>query len=95
MTPLHALAKSVAENGGIVHQAYAHMEAALASGLVAPGAPPPVDVLYSLLTELLADRLDDLDPIDLEMAARVLDVVGDTMAEQLFFLPLDGAPELN
>jgi hypothetical protein len=95
MSPLEALAKSVAETGDIVHQTYAHMEAAAAAGLISSDAPPPGAVLFSLLVDILPDRLDDLEPIDIEMAARVLERVGDAMEEQLFFLPLDGAPELN
>ena len=95
MTPLHNLAKSVAETGDIVHQVLAHMERVAASGLASPDAPPPVEVLFALLADMLADHLDGLEPIDLEMAARVLEKVGDAIESDLFFLPLDGSPEMN
>lgn len=95
MSPLQRLAKAVAENGGLVHQVYSHMEAAAVRGHLAGDAPPPGEVLFVLLLDLLEGRLDDLAPIDIEMAARVLDRVGDAIESDLFFLPLDGAPELN
>ena len=95
MTPLHNLAKSVAETGDLVHQVLAHMERVAACGLVDADAPPPVEVLFALLADILRDHVDGLEPIDLEMAARVLDRVADAIESDLFFLPLDGSPEMN
>ena len=95
MSPLHALAKAVAETGGLVHQTYAHMEAAQAAGHVAPDAPPAAGVLFALLLDILDGRFDDLEPVDLETAAHVLERVGDAIESDLYFVPLEGDPEMN
>jgi hypothetical protein len=87
-TPLASLVDAVVSNGGMVHGLLSHMEASQASGFSAPDAPPPPDVLRTLLTEILEPRVADLEGHDLAAAAAVLHSVSVAMETELLLVPV-------
>jgi hypothetical protein len=83
---LDALVHAVVESGGMFHQILHHMEISSADGRSASDAPPPDEVLRSLLTGIL-----DQKPIayrtDLSAVAEAVSAVSSAIAEELYLVP--------
>ncbi len=95
MEPLEELARSLVETGGLIHQSYSHMERVMAAGRSAPDAPPPPIVLFQLLCDILEERFEDVHEADLTTAAEIIDAVGAAIESDLYFIPIEGSPEMN
>ena len=96
MDPLQTLLRALAETGAVVHQVYSHMDASiLATGGPKLNEPPPPVALFMLLMDIIPDRLTEFEPIDFETAARLLDLIGEAIEQEIYLLPIEGAPEMN
>ena len=79
------LARSLVAVAAQLHGILSHMDANLAAGRSAPGAPPPPVVLESLLGGCLEEMVER-DPLLAELMANALDEIGAIVADEIFLV---------